>query len=302
MARKYLFWTVTILLVLLASYVLTTVVIKPVVSKSPLYVAPVNNVADSPAEPNAKKTGKDEGPVKKTEKTEKGTKKGAKKPETKVPAKTENLEPVVNSKEDLQTLYELKKQESLLKSRYSLSDEDSCYLILDLVQKVARLEMKGIPLQDCEIKNIIVSNSILKYHDENLLKWISQPFVLKNVVSTIERVQFLVKNAPKDTIEANKADAIPVPRRTEDVFILMNFERNLQLVIQQSELSEGADKARIDSIKQSLFKKETDKSIKALVNLKREAIVPQISITLSKADAITLYRALPQRLKMVLRL
>jgi hypothetical protein len=82
----------------------------------------------------------------------------------------------------------------------------------------------------------------------------------------------------------------------------MNFERNLQLVIQQSELSEGEDKLRIDSLKNSFVKRETDKSIKALSTFKRDAIMPRIVITLPKSEAIVLYRALPQKPKMVLRM
>jgi hypothetical protein len=140
------------------------------------------------------------------------------------------------------------------------------------------------------------------FHTEALLRWLSQPFVLKNAVATIVRVPFLVKNAPKDTIEANKSEATPTPRRTEDVYIVMNFERNLQLVIQQSELSEGEDKQRIDSLRNSFTKREIDRSIKALATRNRDAIVPRIVITLPKSEAIILYRALPQRPKMVLRM
>jgi hypothetical protein len=175
-------------------------------------------------------------------------------------------------------------------------------MVLDLINKVATLEMKGIPLHDSPIQDVWISNSIKMFHTEALLRWISQPFVLKNANSTIERVQFLVKIAPKDTIEANKAEATPAPRKTEDVFIVLNFERNLQLVIQQTETSLGEDKVRIDSLKRYLFKKDTENSLKALTTLKREAITPKIFITIPKADAITLYRALPQKLKMVIRM
>jgi hypothetical protein len=140
------------------------------------------------------------------------------------------------------------------------------------------------------------------FHTEALIKWISQPFTLKNSISSIERVQFLVKIAPKDTIEANKAEALPAPRKTDDVFIVMNFDRNLQLVIQQSEISEGADKARLDSLKTGLNRSEISKSLKSLTSTKRETVIPKIVITMPKKDAITLFRSLPQKLKMVLKI
>ncbi|MCK9639611.1 MAG: hypothetical protein M0R39_06830 [Prolixibacteraceae bacterium] len=297
MAKKSLFWLVTSILVLITVYILTTTVILPVATKNPLPEA-VLPKAEVKRDNNVKKSEKSDNATKKNGKTDKG----AKKADARVQNSPAAEESVSNSKDDLTKYFELKKAEALLRSRYSLSSEDSIYLVLDLMTKVATLEMKGIPLHDSKISEVWISNSIKMFHTEALLHWISQPFVLKNANSTIERVQFLVKNAPKDTIEANKAEAIPAPRKTEDVYIVLNFERNLQLVIQQTEKSEGEDKIRIDSLKNSFFKRETEKSIKALSSFKRDAITPKIVLTLPKSDAITLYRALPQKLKMVLRM
>jgi hypothetical protein len=296
MAKKNLFWTVTTILFLISAYVLTSTVILPVATINPLPEA-VLPKASVKKDNNAKKQVKAENTSKKNSKTDKN----AKIADTKVQITTGD-ETVSNSKEDLKKLFELKMTEIVLRSRYNLSSEDSIYMVLDLINKVATLEMKGIPLHDSPIQDVWISNSIKMFHTEALLRWISQPFVLKNANSTIERVQFLVKIAPKDTIEANKAEATPAPRKTEDVFIVLNFERNLQLVIQQTETSLGEDKVRIDSLKRYLFKKDTENSLKALTTLKREAITPKIFITIPKADAITLYRALPQKLKMVIRM
>ncbi len=296
MAKKYLFWSITVILVLIAAYVLTTTVILPVASKNPLPEAttPRIEVKDN----SGKKSDKTDNTSKKSDKSDKS----AKKSEPKIQNSDSSDESGTGSKDDLMKLFELKKTETLLRSRYNLSSEDSIYLVLDLIKKVATLEMKGVPLHDSEINDVWISNSIKMYHTEALLHWMSQPFILKNAVSTIVRVPFIVKNAPKDTIEANKSEVLPSARKTEDVYIVMNFERNLQLVIQQSEISEGEDKMRIDSLRHSYIKRETDKSIKALATLKRDAIMPKIVITLPKSEAIVIYRALPQRLKMVLRM
>jgi len=297
MAKKFLFWTITTLLILLAAYVLTTTVILPVATKNPLPEAVLPN-AEVKGETNAKKSEKGEIAPKKNEKADKN----AKKAQVKVQSIPETEESGSGSKDDLMKLFELKKTELLLRARYNLSTEDSIYLVLDLINKVATLEMKGIPLHDSNIKEVWVSNSIRMFHNEALLHWIAQPFVLKNAVATIVRVPFIVKNAPKDTIEANKSEVLPSARKTEDVYIVMNFERNLQLVIQQSEPSEGEDKMRIDSLRNSYVKREIDKSIKALSSLKRETIMPKIVITVPKSDAIILYRALPQKPRMVLKM
>lgn len=297
MAKKSLFWSVTSILVLIAIYLLTTSVILPVATKNPL-PEPVMPKMETKAENNSKKSDKAENTVKKTDKPTKG----GKKPEAIAQNSSDAEVSVSNSKDDLKKYFEFKKTETLLRSRYNLSSDDSIYLVLDLTNKIARLEMKGIPLHDSNIKEVWISNSIKMFHTEALLKWLSQPFTLRNAQSTIERVQFLVKNAPKDTIEANKMETQPAPRKTEDVYVVMNFDRNLQLVIQQAEISEGVDKQRIDSLKNVIFKRETEKSLKALSTLKRDAIQPRIVITLPKSDAVAIYRALPQKLKMVVRM
>ena len=297
MANKSLFWLVTSILVLIVAYILTITVILPVATINPLPEAVMPKV-EVKADNASKKSEKSDNASKNSEKVAKGVKKT----ETKAQNNSEAEANAANSKDDLKKYFELKKTETLLRSRYNLSAEDSICLVLDLINKVARLEMKGIPLHDSNINEVWISNSIRMFHTEALLHWIAQPFVLKNAEATIERVQFLVKNAPKDTIEANKAEATPAARRTEDVYVVMNFDRNLQLVIQQSEFSVGEDKQRVDSLKNRFYKRETEKSINALATFKREPVMPKIVITLPKADAIIIYRALPQKLKMVLRM
>lgn len=297
MAKKSLFWSITVILGLIAAYLLTNTVILPVATKNP-FPEPLSPKTEVKGDNNSKKTEKTENAAKKNDKTGKG----AKKPESKIQNIEDTETTVANSKDDLTKYFDLKKSEYLLRNRYNLSSEDSIYLVLDLVNKVARLEMKGIPLHDCQIKQQWISNSIKMSRSDAFLRWISQPFVVKNVDATIERVQFLVKNAPKDTIEANKMETQPAPRRTEDVYIVMNFDRDLQLIIQQAEISEGEDLARIESIKKRLVKREIEKSVKSITTLNRDVVAPRIVITLSKTDAITIYRALPQKLKMVLKM
>ena len=74
MAKKYLFWTLTTLLILIAGYVLTSTVILPVVNKNPLPEAALPS-AEVKGENNAKKQEKGENTSKKNEKADKNSKK-----------------------------------------------------------------------------------------------------------------------------------------------------------------------------------------------------------------------------------
>ena len=102
MAKKYLFWTLTTLLILLAGYVLTSTVILPVATKNPLPEAILPN-AEVKGENNAKKSEKGENIPKKNEKADKNTKKAS----VKVQPVPEPEETGTNSKDDLMKLFEL---------------------------------------------------------------------------------------------------------------------------------------------------------------------------------------------------
>jgi hypothetical protein len=295
MAKKTLFWSITSFLILIVVYIMTTTVIMPVVTRNPLPDTTISKVEENVGK-SAKKTEKPENQAKKSTKGEKGSKKSDPK----------DLDQVVDEKvttgsqgEQL-TLFELKKTENLLRSRYNLASEDSMYLVLDLIDKIAYIELKGVPLHKSEIFDFTVSNSIRMFHTGQLLHWIGQPFMLKSAISTIARVPIAVVNAPKDTIEANSNTVLPSAPVREDVYLIMNFERNLQLIIQQEEKSE--EKSRVDSLKLSYKKMEIAKTIKSLTTFKRELVMPQIVITLKKSDATIIYRALPLKPKMVLRM
>ena len=295
MAKKTLFWSISLLLLLIVVYILTTTVIMPVVTQNPLLDTATSKI-ETKVDKSVKKSEKPDNQVKKSVKGEKVSKKSEPKDQEQVV----DEKVITGSQGDQLTLFELKKTENLLRSRYNLASEDSMYLVLDLIDKIASIELKGVPLHKSKITDFSISNSIKMFHTEQLLHWISQPFLLKNSVSTIARVPIAVVNAPKDTIEANSNTVLPTAPVREDVYLILNFERNLQLIIQQEEISEG--KSRVDSLKLSYKKKEIDKTIKSLTTTKRELVNPQIVITLKKSDATILYRALPLKPKMVLRM
>jgi hypothetical protein len=295
MAKKTLFWSITSVLILMVVYIMTTTVIMPVVTWNPLLDTTISKVAEK-AEKSAKKPEKLKNQAKKSAKGEKGSRKSDPKEQEQVV----DEKVTTGSQGDQLTLFELKKTENLLRSRYNIASEDSMYLVLDLIDKIAYIELKGVPLHKSKIFDFKVSNSVRMFHTEQLLHWIGQPFMLKNAISSIARVPIAVVNAPKDTIEANSNTVLPSAPVREDVYLILNFERNLQLIIQQEEISEG--KSRVDSLKLSYKKKEIDKTIKSLTTIKRELVIPQIVITLKKSDATILYRALPLKPKMVLRM
>lgn len=211
--------------------------------------------------------------------------------------------PATNNSEDAQLrLFESRKRENLLRSRLTLANEDSMYLVLDLINKTAILEMKGISLHESHIIDSEVSNSITTNHTETLLNWMAVPFTVKNVEATIPKISFVEKIAPKDSTEANKLVTEPTAQRLGDVYIVMDFDRNLRLVISQSEKPDDDGKKLISALYWKYRSVEIRKSIQSLFRFNREPVRPQIHIVLPKSDATILYKALPLNPRMILRL
>jgi hypothetical protein len=199
-------------------------------------------------------------------------------------------------------LLDLKRKEILLRSRFLLASDDSMYLILDLINDLAILELKGISLHECHILHKEISSSIKSYSADALLNWSFEPFEMKTVDATIPKISFIEKIAPKDTLEANKMVTEPKEAKLGDVFIVMEFDRNLRLVISQNEKPDSEGEKIITDLQRKYSKAEISRSIQALLNFSREPVKPQIEIIIPKSDATILYKALPFNPRMILRM
>ncbi len=278
MKSKIAFWIITLILVAAVVFIGYTTVIQPVFTKNPLPKANVRNLITE----EKKKAGKDEVV-----------------PEDDSLSSTET---VANSKDALNKFLEIRRKEILLRSRFNLANDDSTYLVLDLTKNLAILELKGIPLHECHIVQVNISNSIKMYPADALLNWMAAPFVLKNVEATIPKISFVEKIAPKDTLEANKMVTEPKEAKLGDVYVVMDFERNLRLIMSQVEQPDVEGLKVISELKGKYSKIEINRSIKALTKFNREPVKPQIEIIIPKSDATILYKALPLVPRMILKM
>jgi hypothetical protein len=277
MKNKLSFWIITSVLSILVIYALVNTVLMPVLTKNTLPKAIVRITDEK-------------------EKTVKGENDNSK-DDINSGALVSN-----NSKEAKQKLFELRKREDLLHSRLNLANEDSMYLVLDIINNTVILELKGVSLRECPILTSYISNSIKMYHTEALLNWMGEPFTVKHVDATIPKIVFVEKIAPKDTIEANKLEVEPTAPKLGDVYIVMDFDRNLRLVIKQAEKPDAEGKKVISAMQWKYQGIEIQRSLQSLIKFNRQPAMPQIDIVLSKLDATILYKALPFHPKMILRM
>ena len=288
MKNKLAFWLITGLISAFVLYSLVCIVVLPVMTNNQIQkstiISPKNNPKINLKQEN--QSGKKKKAVDKDVKEE----------------PTPDFLITGNSREAVSKLFELRKSENFLRSKMELVNDDSMYLVLDLVKKNAILELKGISLHECHILDSHISNLIEDQPAEKLLGWSGEPFKMKHDEATIPKVSWIIKYAPKDSIEANKAEELPEPPKRGDVYVVMDFDKNLRLIINQDEKPDKEGIKNISELKWKYRKQEILKSLKALTNFNGEPAMPTIDIVLSKADATILYRALPYKPKLLLRL
>jgi hypothetical protein len=188
-------------------------------------------------------------------------------------------------------------------ARLQLAKVDSISLSVDLVDSVASLEVKGVPMRQCKILRYRGSGVIKRLRAQGRLQpWLSTPFVLQKELATLPKAPIRIKEAPKDTIEASESKGQDLPIEHRDAEFTLHFDRSLTLVVEQAQAP--SFKGRLRKIWYDLRRIFGDAggALVALLRLQLPQHRIWIEIELSREDAKAIYRALPSRAGLALRL
>lgn len=193
-------------------------------------------------------------------------------------------------------------EKAFQQARLSLAEKDSIYVILDVPKNLLSLEIKGVTVKKANVINLEISNRFSLISHENLLPWLSQPFTLERDLSTIPKDPIVVKQAPKDTIEAAKMSNKPAPPDSTNVFYTLYFDRNLVIEVEQAEpLEVGATEKVVTYHK--IKRKESTRSVFQLLQNPQQKDQPMlVKLIISEPEARAIYRAVPTKTKLILKL
>ena len=235
-----------------------------------------------------------------------------------------NTQPIVQSATDIQNFipttqdrkappevrelsqkkYALKIEEIFLLSQLQMAKSDSIALCIDLKDSLLSLQIRGVNVRDCKIRRFQTSHAFKHLRGKGLIiDWLSSPFTLLNEWATIPKVPIKVKQAPKDTTEANKTKSEPYAELGKnDVFLSMKFNRNLIIRINQIETPSlrGRVWKCLYGLKLKLYIIE-DRML-SLLHSKLPTNALWIEVNIPQNDAIAIYRALPRNTTLALRL
>jgi hypothetical protein len=189
------------------------------------------------------------------------------------------------------------------RSDINLANSDSNYLIIDLIDSMMYLELKGIRLQESKIVDFSVSNFIAKLDPQILNNYISKPFNVERTVSTIEKMVLKTKIAPKNEEEAiAQLQADTIKEKLDFVRYTYYLDRDLEIEIVQDSIN---SEDYIKENKDILLKRKIE-TLKEIVNsaieFKSIKYTPSIKIVLQQKDARTIFRSMPYNGMIALRL
>jgi hypothetical protein len=198
----------------------------------------------------------------------------------------------------------LRLEETYANALLELAKKDSIMLSIDLRDSLAILMIKGVPVRKCHISSFSMSQAIPHVaRIDSLHTWLFPPFQLLNETATITKAPIRIMDAPKDTIEAEAMAGQEIPIENNDVHFTMQFNRNLTVMFEQEQppSNTGEYKKKFAFVMERIFA-EARTTIK---NLKRKKLPEHklwIQLSVSREDAKAIYRAIPVKLQMALRL
>jgi hypothetical protein len=201
--------------------------------------------------------------------------------------------------ESFSETFELEKEVAFLKARAKMFKTDSVCLSINLVDSTVLLELQGVILLTSKISRIQSSDVMKRLHERTYLEFFSEPFGIDTDYSTIPKVAYIIKQAPKDTTESKPPAIKTDSLNQEAVCYSFYLDRNIQIDIRQ-----------VDSLKNDQFKnydkylrkEKINNLVKSLLKFKIPVCQPSIQIEIPGSDAKAIYKALPPHGQVALKL
>jgi hypothetical protein len=187
---------------------------------------------------------------------------------------------------------------AFLEARNTLSKVDSVSLSINLADTVASLEMGGVVVFTAPLEGSRVSPLLKAMKPEALSNLLRSPARVLTYHATIEKEPVTVKQAPRDTTEAAQNDEeLPVVTR-KAAFFTLHLDNGIHIVVMPHD--EGGLRRVVYTARQNLYL--FGQRLAVLVKGELPHDVPVITIEVSADDARTLFRALPEKAQVALRL
>lgn len=193
--------------------------------------------------------------------------------------------------------------EAFWKSRVELSGRGAPYLVLDLVDSLAVLEVRGVAVRRCRIQAIEKSALVdRRLERREFRERLARPFGIIEELATLPKEPIRIEEAPKDTLEAQQLGPRKLIPEAPDLFYILRIDGGLTLDLRQAEPPAESAKALEDSLRWEARRTEAWSAFTALAKRKLPPHEPVITLTLAREDIKAIYRALVAEAGLAIRL
>jgi hypothetical protein len=198
----------------------------------------------------------------------------------------------------------IRRDEAYWRSRLALAKSGTINLAVDLIDSTVTLDIHGVPVRECRIKEIRVSRALaFSRGRDDILDRLSSSLAIQREVATLPKEPIRVEIAPKDTTEALEAATRPLAPEKVDVYFTLFLDGNLALSVRQAEkpLTRMAiwRRAWLD-VRENAH--EAQSAVRSLIRSEFPQHAPRIEVTLPREDAKAIYRALGPHARIAIRL
>jgi len=190
-------------------------------------------------------------------------------------------------------IQELKKEVHLLERHLQLAKSDSLNLGINLSDSIVQVQLRGTVLLQAKIHKQIPSNFFEDLNYGTYLDFTKIASVIEEQATIVKRPVKRVQ-APKNEDEAAKVKHDTIP----DPLLVWQFklDNNIEVVI--TGIGLGADSLVANNYNKDIFNYSTEYFKK---NIFPKTYIPTLFIWLNDNDAKALYRAIPEKGKVVFR-
>jgi hypothetical protein len=179
--------------------------------------------------------------------------------------------------------------------------KDSIHLIVDLEDSMVGLYINGVTIHSVKTQSFYLDPVLSNLSNRAYLSLFGKAIAISTDTASIVKEPIVVRQAPKDTIEAALNAYKPDTLLQNPAFWLIPLPGDIDLVFSQETDKTPADEEVRKQFNEFIRSRYDGESFSRFLHWRRSETAVQILVPLPVDDLRAIYRALPQNGKLVLR-
>lgn len=183
-----------------------------------------------------------------------------------------------------------------------LAETDSIHLVLNLSDSTVMLTIKGVVIHETKVQVVKKDKLFAKMPLEQELSIFSKPLPINKQFATIVKEPVVVRQAPKDTLEAASNAWQPDTLIQNPAFAIFITAFDIQVIFEQETNNNFQDYQKKLGFYLKWYALKIKKIVFNYIRFNKQVYEPTLRIKMPVNDLRTIYRALPVKPYIVIKL